>query len=71
MSTVPSPVYTTGDSIFTLTADGDLMVSTRLGEEQEMMVYGRAVAAGMCTIDELVNFLKEQFRDAETWGSSA
>lgn len=49
-------------NIHTLIVDGELEVSTRLDEEQEMMVYGRALVAGMRTIDELVNFLKEQLR---------
>lgn len=49
-------------NIHTLIVRGNLQVSTRLDEEQETMVYGRAVAAGMRTIDELVNFLKEQLR---------
>lgn len=49
-------------NIHTLIVVGNLKVSMRLDEEQEMMVYRRAVAAGMRTIDELVSFLKERLK---------
>ena len=58
-------------NIHTLIVDESLKFSTRLDEEQEMMVYDRAVAARMHTIEELVSSLKEQFKDAESRVGSA